>query len=151
MSAQQTHTIIKLAARDFDGVLAFEHLKTAADGAAGDATSEVPAGMARRASKVLAAYYVPAANLTAHDTNYATLVISKRAAGGGSKTTVASIATTTTGSGNWTAWVPVPLTLVSAETSVTALSQLSFEITKAASGVAVPIGKLVIYVSDAHG
>lgn len=150
MSAHQTHTIIKLAARDFDGVLAFEHLKTAADGSASTTTSEVPLGMARRQSKVLAAYFIPASTLTADDTNYATLTISKRAAGGGSKTTVASASTTTTGTGNFVAWVPVPLTVVTADATVTALSQLSFEISKPGTGVVVPIGKLVVYVSDAH-
>jgi hypothetical protein len=149
MSAQQAHTIGKLNAGRYDGSLTFEHLKTAADGAAGDATSEVPVGMAMRASKLFRAYFIPAANLTAHDTNFATLIVSKRAAGGGSKTTIASIATTTTGSGNFVAWVPVPLTLI-ADPSITALSQLSFEITKAASGVAVPIGKLVLVLSDAR-
>lgn len=142
------HTAAKATAAYLDGAFAFEHLKTAADGAGSTATSEVPLGMARRASKTLAAYFIPASTLTADDTNYATLTISKRAAGGGSKTTVASISTTTSGSGNFVAWVPVPLTVVAADASVTALSQLSFEITKTGTGVVVPIGKLVVYLSD---
>jgi len=142
------NTAARVTAGYIDGAFSFEHLKTAADGAASTATSEVPVGMARRASKVLAAYFIPASTLTADDTNYATLTISKRAAGGGSKTTVASVSTTTTGSGNFVAWVPVPLTAVAAEVTVTALSQLSFEITKAGTGVVVPIGKLVVYLSD---
>lgn len=148
MSAQQAHTIGKLIASTNDQVVVFDHLKTAADGSASTATSEVPIGMARRASKVIAAYFIPASTLTADDTNYATLTISKRAAGGGSKTTVASVSTTTTGSGNFVAWVPVPLTVVAADASVTALSQLSFEISKPGTGVVVPIGKLVVYLSD---
>lgn len=142
------NTAARVTAGYIDGAFAFEHLKTAADGSASTATSEVPLGMARRASKVVAAYYIPASTLTADDTNHATLTISKRAADGGSKTTVASVSTTTTGSGNFVAWVPVPLTVVAADASVTALSQLSFEITKPGSGVVVPIGKLVVYLSD---
>lgn len=142
------NTAARVTAGYIDGTLAFEHLKTAADGAASTTTSEVPLGMARRASKVIAAYFIPASTLTADDTNYATLTISKRAAGGGSKTTVASASTTTTGTGNFVAWVPVPLTVVAADASVTALSQLSFEISKPGTGVVVPIGKLVVYLSD---
>lgn len=152
MSAQQAHTIGKILASTNDQVVVFEHLKTAADGSASTATSEVPIGMARRASKVLAAYFVPASTLTADDTNYATLTVSKRAAGGGSKATVATASTTTTGTGgtgNFVAWVPVPLT-VQTDNAVTALSQLSFEISKPGTGVVVPIGKLVVYVSDIH-
>ena len=139
------NTAARVTAGYIDGAFAFEHLKTAADGSASTATSEVPLGMARRASKVIAAYFIPASTLTADDTNYATLTISKRAAGGGSKT---SVSTTTTGSGNFVAWVPVPLTVVAADASVTALSQLSFEISKPGTGVVVPIGKLVVYLSD---
>ena len=143
------NTAARVTAGYIDGAFAFEHLKTAADGSASTATSEVPLGMARRASKVVAAYFIPASTLTADDSNYATLTISKRAAGGGSKTTVASVSTTITGgSGNFVAWVPVPLTVVAADASVTALSQLSFEITKPGTGVVVPIGKLVVYLSD---
>lgn len=142
------NTAARVTAGYIDGAFAFEHIKTAADGSASTATSEVPLGMARRASKVVAAYYIPASTLTADDTNYATLTISKRAAGGGSKTTVASVSTTTTGSGDFVAWVPVPLTVVAADASVTALSQLSFEISKPGTGVVVPIGKLVVYLSD---
>lgn len=148
MSAQQALTVAKLIARDFDGTVTFDHLKTAADGSASTTTAEVPIGMARRQSRVLAAYFIPAAALTADNTNYATLTISKRAAGGGSKTTVASVATQITGSGSWTAWVPVPLTIVTADATVTTLSQLSFEIAKPGTGVVVPIGKLVVYLSD---
>jgi hypothetical protein len=148
MSAQQAHTIGKLLASTNDQVVVFDHLKTAADGAASTATSEVPVGMARRSSRVLAAYFVPAASLTADNTNNATIIVSKRAAGGGSKTTVASATTAITGTGNFTAWVPVPLTVVSADATVTALSQLSFEITKGGTGVVVPIGKLVVYLTD---
>lgn len=118
------------------------HLKAAADSNAGDATAETPLGVAEEAATVTAVSYLPGDALTAHADNYATLLVSKRAAGGGSKTTVASVTTQIAGSGDWTAWAPVDIPVTSG--ALTAGQGLTFEIAKAGSGVVVPAGKLVV-------
>lgn len=122
------------------------HQKTAADGAASTATSETAVGMSVDAVTLEKVYFVPAAALTADDTNYATITASKRASGGGSKTTVASVTTQATGgSGNWTAWAPVEITLAAAPApTIAALSSFTFEISKTGTGVVVPAGVLVL-------
>jgi hypothetical protein len=129
------------------------------DGAAGTTTSETVVGYVRKApggnatpAKVLRVYYLPAASLTAHDTNYATITVSKYTAAGGSKTTVASATTAITGgTGNWTAFVPMEITLSATAANLILESGaiLTYEVAKAASGVAIPAGKLVVVLTDA--
>jgi hypothetical protein len=64
---------------------------------------------------------------------------------------VASITTEVTGSGSWTARVAVPLTLstTAGSTVLEDLAALTFGIAKAASGVVVPKGRLVIVLEPA--
>jgi len=133
----------------FYGSLTFNVVR-AVDGAAGTTTAEVAVGVSPQAGKLVKAYYVAAAGLTAHDTNYATITVSRYTAAGGSKTTIASITTQITGgSGNWTAFVPVPLTLA-ADNAIPAGALITYEVAKAASGVALPAGSLVLVTSDAR-
>lgn len=111
--------------------------KQAADGAAGNATSEMPMGRLEGSIPIGHVFYlVPGAALTANDTNYATITIYKRTAGGGS-TAIAQITTKITGgSGNWTAFLPIALT-----TTIAAAEgdSISFDIAKAGTGVVVPV------------
>lgn len=120
----------------------------AADGAAATTTSETVIGHVNFACKIIAARYVPAAALTADNTNNATITVSKRVAGGGSKTTIASI-TTNVASGSWTQWAPKDLTLTAtaADLQIAANSGITFEIAKGGTGVIVPAGTLELVFS----
>lgn len=133
----------------FLGSLAF-NVPRAQDAAAGTTTAEAAVAMTVQKGKLVKAYYVPAGAVTAHDTNYATITVSRYTAAGGSKTTVASITTKITGgSGNWTAFVPVEITLAT-DTALEAGACLTYEIAKAAAGVQLPAGSLVLITSDAR-
>lgn len=116
--------------------------KAAADGAAGTATAESVIPRPMLACRVVGIELVPAAALTADDTDYATITVRKRDGAGGAASVIASVTTKITGgSGNWTAFVPVSLgTITNAD--LLAGDILTVEITKAASGVAIPIGYL---------
>lgn len=122
------------------------------DALASTATAEIPVGVAVNASKLVKAYYLPGAALTADDTDYATITVSRYTAAGGSKTTIASLTTETTAGGgtdDWTAKVPVALTL-SASTDIAAGALITYEVAKEGSGVALPAGSLVLVLSDAR-
>lgn len=124
------------------------YTKLAADAMAAD-TSDVGiscqvASPYINGAKVISVKYLTQANLTAHDTNYATLSLVYDDGAGGSETTVASQTTKITGgSGNWTAgnMIDIP---VSAAIIPAAGKQLRFKIAKAASGVVVPVGVLCV-------
>lgn len=116
--------------------------KAAADATAGTATAESLIPRHPRKERVVGIEFVPAAALTANDTDYATLTVYKRAAAGGSQTALASITTKITGgSGNWTAFVAVDFGTI-ATPDLLVGDNLTLAITKAGSGVAVPIGFL---------
>lgn len=122
----------------------------AVDGAAGTTTAEIAVGVCPQASKLVKAYYISAGTLTAHDTNYATITVSRYTAAGGSKTTIATVTTKITGgTGDWTACVPVPIT-IQADNAIPAGALITYEVAKAASGVAIPAGSLVLVTSDAR-
>lgn len=118
------------------------YLKVAVDGAAATVTAETPFHVARTRETLVRVQYLPAAALTAHDTNFATLKLWKRTADGVTQTSMGTMATTTTGTGTWVAFVAEEMTL--ALTSLKAGESLLFEITKDGSGVAVPAGTLVV-------
>ena len=139
--------MMKLAIAKMFFVLSLR-VERATDAAASTVTSEtVVAGVPRR-TRVLFAYYVPAAALTADNTNYATITVSARDAAGGNKTTIASRTTQITGSGNWTAWVPVPLTVTAVTSHVAAGGTITYEVAKAGTGVQLPAGSVFLVVSD---
>lgn len=122
--------------------------KTAADGAAATATAETVIGGQGPAAgfKLDSVQFFPAAALTADDTNFATITVTKRTAGG-STVTIATATTKTSasgGTGNWTAWSPVTIP-VSAGASVAAGDLVSVAITKSGTGVVVPQGQLEIF------
>lgn len=120
--------------------------KTGADGAAATATAETTVGRVGSAFQLGAVHIVPGAALTADPTNNATITVFKRTAGGAA-TAVAVGVTAASGAnatGSWTAWVSVPMTLVSGA-FVSAGDVLTVSITKGGSGVVVPQGTIEIY------
>jgi hypothetical protein len=122
--------------------------KEAADGAAGTATAERPFHRADTYDqRIKSIRYLPAAALTADNTNYATLRVRKRTSTGGDGGIIASVTTQATGSGNWTAFKPVTVTLDDTPDSnldLKAGESLTFEITKTGTGVIVPAGTLQV-------
>ncbi|MBK8260227.1 MAG: hypothetical protein IPK80_02695 [Nannocystis sp.] len=133
----------------FFGALPFNIVR-AVDGTAGTTTAEVAVGVAPNKSKLVKAYYLPGSALTANDTDYATITVSRYTAAGDSKTTIATVTTKITGgTGDWTAKVPVAITL-SADNAVAAGALITYEVAKAGSGVALPAGSLVLVLSDAR-
>lgn len=89
---------------------------------------------------------IPFAALTAHDTNYKTVAVKRRVAAGAA-TTVASVTTKITGgTGDWVALTPITLTLSStaADLVLPTLGDLTFALTHAASGVAVPVCSVTV-------
>ena len=124
--------------------------KLSEDAAAGDELAEMPIYIDSRTAGglvVTAVKFVPAAALTAHDTNYKTVTVSWRSAAGGAATVVATGTTKTSGgggSGNWTAFVPVSLPVTAANATLPAGGQLTFLFSKAGTGVKLPAGTLVV-------
>ena len=124
--------------------------KDAADGAAGTATAEHAVFRNRtHALKVLGVTYIPDAALTGHDTNFATIIVRRRTALGADGGIVATQTTKLTGgSGTWVAFVPVAIPLAApVNVDLAAGQSLTVEIAKAAAGVAVPAGSLLIALS----
>lgn len=114
--------------------------KAAADGAAGTATAESPIPRAPIACRVVSAQFVPGAALTAHDTTYATFTLRKRNGAGGAAVVLATVTTKITGgSGDWTAFIPVDFGTITSP-DLLATDELTVEITKASTGVVVPLG-----------
>lgn len=127
--------------------LQIEWDKAAADGAAGTATAEHVVYRATGPVIVKSVEYVPDAALTANDTNFATITLSRRNADGTNSVTVASVSTKTTGgggSGNWSQWVSVALALTAANVAMVAGQILTIAITKPGAGVVVPAGQLLV-------
>lgn len=124
--------------------------KDSADGAANTATAEHMIGRTPNAATVESVHYCPDAALTAHDTDYATLTLWKRASGGGSQVKVAEQTTKITGgSGNWTQYAPVNIPVVAG--ALVAGDGLLFQIAKAGAGVVVPAGTLIVKYTDIRG
>lgn len=126
-----------------DGVQWF---KEAADILAVTGTSERVVFTAPEDLAITNAFVEPAATLTASDTNYATVVVSRRDANGGNRVTVVSESTQTIGSGgtgSWSAFGTVSLGSLS-NTTLTARQKLTVEVTKTGVGVSVPILTLQI-------
>ena len=115
--------------------------KESADGLATTATSERVVFTAPVDVTITGIFVEPAAALTASDTNYATITVSRRDAGAGNKATVVSKSTQTAGSGgtgSWNAFGAVSLGGLSNAT-LTDGQKLTVEVTKTGLGVALPI------------
>lgn len=92
----------------------------------------------------------PAATLTAHDTNNASILLLTDNAADGTPATAATFLTATTaasGTGNWATDIAVrPSSYTAAQRSIAAGANLFWQITKASSGVVVPIMQIIAVV-----
>ena len=133
---------VSSAAFEVDGLSnGIQWFKESVDGLGTTATSERVVFTAPENITITDVFLEPAAALTASDTAYATITISRRDATGGNRVTVASRTTQTSGSGgtgSWTAFSTVSLGTLS-NTSVPEGRKLTIEITKNGLGVAVPV------------
>ena len=121
----------------------FGYPKQAADGAAGTATAETPVGIIGPGTVAIALAAVqihPSSNLTADNSNFATITVNKRtAAAPGTPVALAVAATTIAGAnstGNWTAFTTFNMTLV-AGAFVSPGDEITVAITKSGTGVVV--------------
>lgn len=119
-----------------------------ADSMASDTTSETYTGLYfPRACRVRGIFIIcTGAGLTAHNTNYATVTVSKRDAAAGGKTAVATLTTTLTSSGTLTQYVGkgFVLSTVAGALDIPAGGSLTWEIAKAGSGVVVPASRVCL-------
>lgn len=117
--------------------------KLAADSLAADVTLLTSfSGPLQRAVEIVAAHFVPAAALTANDTDYAQIDVFA-IDGAGAATAYRGSTTRTDGTGNWTAFIPVPLANTNAA-PVAAGSHFAYQIIKQGAGVIVPAGVLSV-------
>jgi len=132
--------------------------KTAADSTPDAATAETTisvVGPGPTAIPLGAAYFNPAATLTASDSLPATINVYKRNAfatdggGGSTATLIASQSTATVadgGSGSWYSYTPVALNVV-AGAYVSPGDSITVTITKVGAGTTVPQGQLSLFTS----
>jgi hypothetical protein len=120
--------------------------KAAADGMASTTTSEVFTGnVTVRKAKLKGIYLnLTGAGLTADNTNFATITVSKRDSAGANKTTLGTLTTTITSSGNLAQGGAKPFVLTAANVDLPALTTFTFEIAKSGSGVVVPAGVFTV-------
>lgn len=104
---------------------------------AGTAVTETVHANVQRAGKVVAAKLSAPIAVTANDTNYATVTVSKRTGAGGAVVIASRTTQITGGSGNIVAFVPVTLTLTAANQLLAAGDVLTVAVTKTGSGVAL--------------
>jgi hypothetical protein len=114
-----------------------------ADASALATTSERVVFTAPEGVTITGLFLEPAAALTASDTNYGTITITRRNANGTGQVTAATLTTQTGGSGNWTAFSAVSLGSLSNAT-LTAGQKLTIAIAKTGLGVSIPIATLQI-------
>ncbi len=130
------------AAFEVDGLSnGIQWFKESADGVGSTATSERVVFTAPENITITDVFIEPATALTASDTNFATITISRRDATGGNRVTVASKTTQTAGAGgtgSWALFSTVPLGTPS-NTAVSENSKLTIEITKTGLGVVLPV------------
>lgn len=126
----------------------FTFSKASDDGMASTTTSETFTGIyIPYKCKIRNVYYVATTGgITADNTNFATVTVSKRDSAGANLTTVATLTTTITSSGNITQGAGKALVLTAANIVCTAGSTITFSIAKAASGVVVRAGSFTVEV-----
>lgn len=119
--------------------------KASADAMASTTTSETYTGVYIPYDSKVTVYFNPTSgSLTANDTNYATVTVSKRDSAAANKATIATLTTTTTSSGNLTQGAGKQLVAASGSASVAAGSTITFEIAKTGTGVVVPAGRFTV-------
>ncbi len=121
----------------------YEFVKPAADGAAGTATTESILGAVTAPGVVTAVRILPAAALTADNTNNAVITIAYRRAAGAAQT-IATF-TTNVAAGNWVAWTAIVAASLT-NTSLQKGDMLTIAIAKGGTGVIVPISAFQVEV-----
>lgn len=118
---------------------------TAQDANAAATTAEIVVWRAPFPCVIKSATVTPKAGVTANNTNYASLLIDKRPAS--APGTPANVATLTTevASGSWVAWTPKSLGAI-ANGTLAEGDVLTFEVTKAGTGVQLPASAIDIVV-----
>jgi len=129
------------------GDLLFHWHKNADDGAAATATDELLVGRlpTNMPCRMIEAHYTPDAALTADASNYASLLLDT-AANGGTRTNRSTLTTEVTGTGDWVAFTAEAFSLGTWNGHLDAGDIITFEITKAGTGVVVPSGVLTIHL-----
>jgi hypothetical protein len=114
--------------------------RKAQDAAASTTTTETAIGSIVEGSRIIGAYIVPDAAVTADAANYATITVSKRTSAGASKTTLATLLTDVAG-GSWTQYArkEMTLTATTADRICGAGSTFTIEVAKAGTGVQLPV------------
>lgn len=129
----------------------YTFFKVAADGAASTATAYTAGPIIRmkNAGRIMGAYVCPAAALTADASNNATVNAVSADGLGGTAVVMASLATDVAG-GSWVAGATKTMTVTStaANTRYAAGAVIAFNITKAGTGVVVPVSSIVIDVEE---
>lgn len=129
---------------DYANIVDFVFWKSAADGAAGNASS-VFSFKAPFDFIVQECVIGPDTTLTADNTNNAVLTLGKADGAGGANTTIGTL-TTNVASGNWAADTFKSLTLTASAVSVTKGQIVTMKITKGGTGVVVPISSYTLKV-----
>ena len=115
----------------------------AADGSAGAATAEVPFYVhTGDTAKVAAIKLVPAGAATADATNTASVIVRKRNGLGGAASTIGTLITNVAG-GAWAAFTTKSFASLT-NTTIALGDVLTYEITKAGSGVQLPLSRLLV-------
>lgn len=116
--------------------------KASDDAMASTTTSETYTGIyVKRKAKLNGIHYIATTGgVTANNTDYATVTVSKRDSSGGTKTTLATLTTTVTSSGNITQGAAKDLVLTAANVVIDAGSTITYEVAKAGSGVILRAG-----------
>jgi hypothetical protein len=111
-------------------------VKSTADATASTATSETLIGTVHSGLPVGHIIKInPAAALTADNTNYATITVQKRTNGGAAVTIASANTKITGGTGNWTAFAPISVSLTAAASPG---DTITYSISKSGTGVVVP-------------
>ena len=121
--------------------------KSADDAMAATTTAETFTGiLVPYASRIKNIYYIATTGgITADNTNYATVTVSKRDAAGATPLAVGTLTTTITSSGNITQGAAKALVKSTVNSlDCVALATLTFTIAKAGTGVIVRAGKIVL-------
>lgn len=125
--------------------------KPAVDGAAGTATAYTAAYLVRMrvAGRILGAYVEPNGAVTADATNNATVSVVSADGLGGAQVVAATLTTDVAG-GAWVAGVTKTATLSATAANLrwAAGAVLGFAISKAGTGVAVPISNIIVDIEE---
>lgn len=125
--------------------LTVDYTKAAADAMASTTTAADYFYAAARDVQIISAKFVSPSTAATNGTNFGTIIVNKHDGAGGAATVAASADTSAL---SIAAGVPFALTLSAtlANVQISAGQVLSFQITKAASGVVIPAGYVVLQV-----